>query len=123
MCYVYCNNIYMGGCYNLNKPECMSNLMFPPTTSVTGINETQTYEIKPCDVCNECYVKGNKFWCNHCVEAYEIISSVCENNKVIIKSQGERSIGILMGILMKQLRGKISGEVCNKLLRLELGFD
>jgi glutamyl-tRNA(Gln) amidotransferase subunit E len=33
-----------------------------------------------------------------------------------VKNQKERSIGPLMGIAMKKLRGKASGEMINKLL-------
>ena len=45
-----------------------------------------------------------------------IIKRIIENNEEIIKNQKERSIGPLMGIAMKELRGKASGEMINKLL-------
>ena len=38
------------------------------------------------------------------------------NNKEIIQNQKERSVSPLMGIAMKELRGKISGEIVNSLL-------
>ncbi|AJM91342.1 Glu-tRNA(Gln) amidotransferase subunit GatE [Nitrosopumilus piranensis] len=41
---------------------------------------------------------------------------IVENNQEIIKNQKERAIGPLMGIAMKELRGKASGETINKLL-------
>jgi len=46
----------------------------------------------------------------------EIIEKIIEKNQDIIKNQKERSIGPLMGIVMKELRGKASGEIVNNLL-------
>ena len=46
----------------------------------------------------------------------EIIKKIVENNQEIIKNQKERAVGPLMGIVMKELRGKASGELVNKLL-------
>lgn len=46
----------------------------------------------------------------------EIIEKIIEKNQEIIKNQKERSIGPLMGIVMKELRGKVSGEIVNNLL-------
>jgi len=46
----------------------------------------------------------------------KIIESIVEKNGDIVKNQKERSIGPLMGIAMKELRGKASGEMVNKLL-------
>jgi len=46
----------------------------------------------------------------------EIIKKIVENNHEIIKNQKERAIGPLMGIAMKELRGKASGEMVNSLL-------
>ena len=46
----------------------------------------------------------------------EIIKNIVNKNQEIIKNQKERSIGPLMGIVMKELRGKASGEIINKLL-------
>lgn len=45
-----------------------------------------------------------------------IIKNIINENIGIIHSQKERSIGPLMGIAMKDLRGKASGEVINNLL-------
>ena len=39
-----------------------------------------------------------------------------DKNQEIIKNQKERAIGPLMGIAMKELRGKASGEIINNLL-------
>ena len=45
-----------------------------------------------------------------------IIDDIIEKNEGIIKNQKERAIGPLMGIAMKELRGKVSGETINSLL-------
>ena len=45
-----------------------------------------------------------------------IIEEIVEKNLNIIKNQKERSVGPLMGIAMKELRGKVSGEIVNNLL-------
>lgn len=50
------------------------------------------------------------------VKVEEIIMDVIEKNQEIVKNQKERSIGPLMGIVMKELRGKVSGEIVNNLL-------
>jgi len=46
----------------------------------------------------------------------KIIEEVVEKNQDIIKNQKERAVGPLMGIAMKELRGKASGEIVNNLL-------
>ncbi|MCH8914272.1 MAG: Glu-tRNA(Gln) amidotransferase subunit GatE [Thaumarchaeota archaeon] len=46
----------------------------------------------------------------------KIIEEIVEKNQEIVKNQKERAIGPLMGIAMKELRGKASGEMINKLL-------
>ena len=46
----------------------------------------------------------------------KIITDIVEKNQEIIKNQKERAIGPLMGIAMKELRGKVSGEMINNLL-------
>ena len=45
-----------------------------------------------------------------------IIDDIVDKNEGIIKNQKERAIGPLMGIAMKELRGKVSGETINSLL-------
>jgi glutamyl-tRNA(Gln) amidotransferase subunit E len=50
----------------------------------------------------------------------KIIESIIEKNEEIIKNQKERAIGPLMGIVMKELRGKASGETINSLLSKNL---
>ena len=49
-------------------------------------------------------------------ELEKIIENIVGKNHEIIKNQKERSIGPLMGIAMKELRGKVSGEIINNLL-------
>jgi len=46
----------------------------------------------------------------------QIIKIIVDKNQEIIKNQKERAIGPLMGIAMKELRGKASGEIINNLL-------
>ena len=46
----------------------------------------------------------------------QIIKEIVDKNQEIIKNQKERAMGPLMGIVMKELRGKASGEIINKLL-------
>ncbi len=49
-------------------------------------------------------------------ELERICQEIVEKNQKIIENQKERAIGPLMGIAMKELRGKASGETINKLL-------
>jgi len=46
----------------------------------------------------------------------KIIQEIVDKNEQLVKNQKERAIGPLMGIAMKELRGKASGEIVNKLL-------
>jgi glutamyl-tRNA(Gln) amidotransferase subunit E len=50
-------------------------------------------------------------------ELSKILTAIIQENLDIINKQGSHSIGILMGIAMKSLRGKASGEIINKLLQ------
>ena len=49
-------------------------------------------------------------------ELDKIINGIMNKNNELIKNQKERAIGPLMGIAMKELRGKVSGEKINNLL-------
>ena len=49
-------------------------------------------------------------------EFEKIIENIVDSNKEIIQNQKERAISPLMGIAMKELRGKISGEIVNNIL-------
>ncbi len=49
-------------------------------------------------------------------EIEKVIVDIVDKNEGIIKNQKERAIGPLMGIVMKELRGKASGEIINRLL-------
>lgn len=46
----------------------------------------------------------------------KIIQEIVDKNEQLIKNQKERAIGPLMGIVMKELRGKASGETVNRIL-------
>ena len=46
----------------------------------------------------------------------KIIENIVDKNEEIIKNQKERAIGPLMGITMKELRGKASGKAINNIL-------
>ena len=50
------------------------------------------------------------------IDLEKIIQDIVDKNEQLVKNQKERSIGPLMGIVMKELRGKASGEIVNKLL-------
>ncbi|MCV0372973.1 MAG: Glu-tRNA(Gln) amidotransferase subunit GatE [Nitrosarchaeum sp.] len=49
-------------------------------------------------------------------ELAQILEKIVNNNKSIIENQKERAMGPLMGIAMKELRGKASGEMINAIL-------
>ena len=49
-------------------------------------------------------------------ELESICKEIVDKNQKIVENQKERAIGPLMGIAMKELRGKASGETINKLL-------
>ena len=46
----------------------------------------------------------------------KIIQEIVDKNEQLIKNQKERAVGPLMGIVMKELRGKASGETVNRIL-------
>lgn len=49
-------------------------------------------------------------------ELDQILEKIVRNNENMVKNQKERAIGPLMGIAMKELRGKVSGETINTIL-------
>ena len=53
-------------------------------------------------------------------ELEEICNSIVSQNLEIIKNQGPRSIGPLMGIVMKTVRGKAPGEMVSKVLEKKI---
>ncbi len=53
-------------------------------------------------------------------ELEEICKNIIEKNHNIIESQKDRAIGPIMGIVMKQTRGKASGEKVNLLLQKKI---
>jgi len=53
-------------------------------------------------------------------EAEKVIARIVQENKAIIKENGARAIGALMGDVMKQLKGRVSGKEASALLRKEI---
>lgn len=53
-------------------------------------------------------------------EALSIIQNIVQQNKSVIAQKGDRAFSALMGDAMKELRGKVSGDVIGKLLKLAL---
>ncbi len=53
-------------------------------------------------------------------ELQKFIENVMEDNKNLIEEQGEESFGVLMGIIMKKLRGKADPTLTTKILKDEL---
>ncbi len=53
-------------------------------------------------------------------EVEKIIKKLIKEREDLIRKQGERSIGTLMGAVMKELRGKADGKTVNELLRKEI---
>lgn len=50
----------------------------------------------------------------------KIIADIVAKNKKFVDEKGEHAIGALMGIAMKELRGKASGQVVSSLLKKEI---
>jgi len=50
-------------------------------------------------------------------ELNEILDKIIQNNMDLVKERGERAVVTLMGITMKEVRGKASGKMVNDLLR------
>ncbi len=53
-------------------------------------------------------------------EVEVIVSKIVQDNKNLIREQGERSLGRLMGIVMKELAGKVDGKTVKQLLTAEI---
>ena len=50
------------------------------------------------------------------VELNEILDKIIRNNMELVKERGEHAVVTLMGIAMKEVRGKASGKMVNDLL-------
>ncbi|MGI9565472.1 MAG: Glu-tRNA(Gln) amidotransferase subunit GatE [Nitrosopumilus sp.] len=61
-------------------------------------------------------MKNTKIETVNDLDLERIIEGIVETNNEMIKNQKERAVGPLMGIAMKELRGKASGEKVNSLL-------
>jgi glutamyl-tRNA(Gln) amidotransferase subunit E len=53
-------------------------------------------------------------------ELDQFLDDLVKSNLSIIKKQGSHSGSMLMGMAMKSLRGKVSGEKINKLLEMKI---
>jgi glutamyl-tRNA(Gln) amidotransferase subunit E len=49
-------------------------------------------------------------------EIEQLIENIVNSKKEFIREKGERAVGPLMGVAMKELRGKVDGELINRLL-------
>jgi len=49
-------------------------------------------------------------------EVEKLIEDIVNSRKDFIREKGARAVGPLMGVVMKELRGKVDGKVINKLL-------
>lgn len=61
--------------------------------------------IIPCCLCEDCYVKADHFWCNHCVDLYDLIMPIINEDKNVILAK-----------VMKATRGKIIGEQVSRII-------
>jgi glutamyl-tRNA(Gln) amidotransferase subunit E len=53
-------------------------------------------------------------------EVEEIIRKIVQDREDIIREQGERSLGGLMGVVMKELGGKVDGKTVKQILTDEI---
>jgi glutamyl-tRNA(Gln) amidotransferase subunit E len=56
-------------------------------------------------------------------EITEIIDTAIENNKNLIKERGANTFGVIMGIVMKEVRGKADATLVSELLKRRLKED
>jgi len=53
-------------------------------------------------------------------ELEDVIEKIISKNESLVKEQGERAIGALMGDAMKELKGKVSGQEISEILRKKI---
>ena len=53
-------------------------------------------------------------------ELNEILDKIIQNNIELVKKLGDQAITTLMGLAMKEVRGKASGKMVNDLLRKKI---
>ena len=53
-------------------------------------------------------------------ELNKILDEIIQKNMDLVKERGERAVVTLMGITMKEVRGKASGKMVNDLLRKKI---
>ena len=49
-----------------------------------------------------------------------MIEKIIAKNETLIKKQGERAVGALMGDAMRELKGKFSGKEISEMLRTKI---
>ena len=62
-----------------------------------------------------CKVQMFQVWMK--AELNGILDKIIQNNMDLVKERGEHAVVTLMGIAMKEVRGKASGKMVNDLLR------
>jgi glutamyl-tRNA(Gln) amidotransferase subunit E len=65
-------------------------------------------------------LKGCGIQAAHQEEIVRIIQTIVSERKEFIRTQGNRSVGPLMGVVMKELRGKADGRLISTLLEQEI---
>lgn len=105
ICYLEKNDC---GCHPFDEPVKQQILENQEKAEKSHDMELGLYTECNCDPC----------WISRSEEkrTSKIIEEIVEKNQEIIINQKERAVGPLMGIAMKKLRGKASGEIVNKLL-------
>jgi glutamyl-tRNA(Gln) amidotransferase subunit E len=53
-------------------------------------------------------------------ELEKLLNGIIEKNKELIEKRGEASFGALMGVAMKELRGKADAELVSKILKRKI---
>ena len=53
-------------------------------------------------------------------ELNDILDKIIQNNMALVKERGENAVVTIMGIVMKEVRGKASGKIVNDLLRKKI---
>ena len=53
-------------------------------------------------------------------ELNDILDKIIQNNMQLVKERGEHAVVTLMGIAMKEVRGKASGKMVNDLIRKKI---
>ncbi|MHA2025944.1 MAG: Glu-tRNA(Gln) amidotransferase subunit GatE [Candidatus Thorarchaeota archaeon] len=84
------------------------------------ISEVLTYIAKNPDSDTKTAIDALGLGMASSIEVENTIKKLVKDRENLIREQGERSIGALMGAAMKELRGKADGKTVNELLRKEI---